>query len=195
VPLSQRTALHGDAERHAETALLVRVRDDGDHAAFVALFDIFSARLRAYAQQQGATRELAENVVQDVMVTAWTRACLFDPAKASARTWMYTLLRNRLIDEHRASDRRQRAHDNYAADKRADTIDSGPDGSSTLASTKLTALLAELPEEQARVVLMAYVEGKSHREIATELKLPIGTIKSRTRLALNRLRKLMEADE
>ncbi len=181
----------GDAARRAETLLLVKVRDNGDREAYGELFDAFTPRLRAYARHHGCDAGAAENVVQDVMVTAWTRARLFDPDKASARTWIYTLVRNRLIDQYRAGERRQRAYDGYAttlSESMSDTDSSERD----LRSSRLSALLVELPEEQAQAVLMSYIEGKSHREIAEELHVPIGTIKSRTRLALQRLRKLME---
>jgi RNA polymerase sigma-70 factor (ECF subfamily) len=184
----------GERERAAETALLLRVRDHGDRTAFNEFFDRFCPRLRAYAQKQGAAPQVAENVVQDVMITAWTRAHLFDPDKASARTWIYTLVRNRLIDAHRAGERRQRAYDKLATNVAVveDTPDEPEHG---LGNTKLLSMLEELPEEQTRAVLMAYVEGKSHREIAEELGVPTGTIKSRTRLALQRLRKMMEIGE
>lgn len=183
-----------DRDRAAETDLLVRVRDDGDRAAFNEFFERFCPRLRAYAQRQGAAPQVAENVVQDVMITAWTRAHLFDPGKASARTWIYTLVRNRLIDAHRAGERRQRAYDNLATNV-ATAIEHPDEPEHDLGNTKLLSMLEELPEEQMRAVLMAYVEGKSHREIAEELGVPTGTIKSRTRLALQRLRKMMETEQ
>lgn len=183
-----------ERERAIETALLVSVRDNGDRAAFNDFFDRFCPRLRAYAQNQGASPQVAENVVQDVMITAWTRTHLFDPDKASARTWIYTLVRNRLIDSHRASARRQRAYDNLATNV-AVAEEAMDEPEQDLGNTKLRSMLEELPEEQMRAVLMAYVEGKSHREIAEELGVPTGTIKSRTRLALQRLRKMMEGGE
>lgn len=183
-----------ERERAAETALLLSVRDHGDQAAFNEFFDRFCPRLRAYAHKQGASPQVAENVVQDVMVTAWTRTHLFDPDKASARTWIYTLVRNRLIDAHRASERRQRAYENLHANVTV-TEAAADEPDHDLGGTKLRAMLEELPEEQMRAVLMAYVEGKSHREIAEELGVPTGTIKSRTRLALKRLRTMMEAGE
>jgi RNA polymerase sigma-70 factor, ECF subfamily len=191
IPLTGSVEAHNDAARHAETLLLVRVRDNADREAYRELFDSFIPRLRAYARNQGCDVAAAENVVQDVMVTAWTRAHLFDHEKASARTWIYTLVRNRLIDQHRAGERRQRAYDGYATTFSASTTEADS-AERSLCGSRVTALLAELPDEQAQAVLMVYIEGKSHREIAEQLNVPIGTIKSRTRLALQRLRKLME---
>jgi RNA polymerase sigma-70 factor, ECF subfamily len=191
IPLTVGDDTGVDAMRRAETLLLVKVRDTGDRQAYKELFDAFTPRLRAYARNHGCEAGAAENVVQDVMVTAWTRARLFDPDKASARTWIYTLVRNRLIDQHRAGERRQRAYDGYATTY-SESISDVDSSEKDLRNSRLTALLVELPQEQRQAVLMAYIEGKSHREIAEELNVPVGTIKSRTRLALQRLRKLME---
>ena len=181
------------AERAAETRLLERVRDDGDRSAFERLFALFTPRLTAWVTAQGCEASTAESVVQDVMVTAWTRAHLFDGAKASARTWMYTLARNRMIDHFRAGERRNRAHDGFATLEPLTREGSeAPERDANRA--QVAALLEELPAEQRRILLLVYVEGRSHREIAEMLSLPIGTVKSRTRLAFNRLRKLMEGD-
>jgi RNA polymerase sigma-70 factor, ECF subfamily len=179
------------AERVAETRLLERVRDAGDRVAFEKLFNIFTPRLSAWMRAQGTDATIAETVVQDVMITAWTRASLFDATKASARTWMYTLARNRLIDHHRAGARQARVLDDFA------TLMPGPE---VLGDTperawngaQMTELLGELPVEQREILLLIYVEGRSHREIAERLGLPVGTVKSRTRLAFNRLRKRLE---
>lgn len=191
VPISNAATAASSVERAQETALLIRVRDDGDRDAFSELFNLFSPRLRAYARRQGADADTAESVVQDVMVTAWTRARLFDADKSSARTWMYTLVRNRLIDGFRAEERKRRALDTMTVS--VDTTARGPDAlQHSLSTTRFEAILGALPDEQVQAVLMAYVEGKSHREIAQELAVPTGTIKSRTRLALQRLRKLLE---
>lgn len=182
------------AERAAETRLLEQVRDGSDRTAFEKLFAIFTPRLLAWMRAQGTDIAAAESVVQEVMITAWTRAGLFDASKASARTWMYTLARNRLIDHHRASSRRTRAHDDFA------TLAPGPEETDDQPerewnSTRMADLLGELPAEQREILLLVYVEGHSHRAIAERLGLPIGTVKSRTRLAFNRLRKRLEEAE
>ena len=191
VQLSDNLVSANDAERSAETTLLVRVRDHGDRAAYQEFFNTFTPRLRAFAINQGCDAEAVESVVQDVMVTAWSRASLFDPSKASARTWIYTLVRNRLIDQHRARVRRLRAYDSYAGTV-AENFDDGDSNERFLNGARVMALLALLPQEQAQTVVMVYVEGRSHRDIAEKLNVPIGTIKSRARLALKRLRKLLE---
>jgi RNA polymerase sigma-70 factor (ECF subfamily) len=186
---AERDAAAAEAQR-AETALLLRVRDHGDRDAYRHLFEAFVPRLRSFALSQGCVSATAESVVQDVMITVWSRAHLFEPAKASARTWLYALVRNRLIDEHRTSGRRRRAYDDFVAE--ADTETAIGSHERDHHAARLAAALDGLPAEQADVVMMIYLEGRSHREIAERLDTPIGTVKSRLRLALQRLRKLME---
>lgn len=177
-------------ERGDETSLLERVRDDGDRDAFSALFSRFTPRLTSWVRGQGCEPSLAESIVQDVMITAWTRAHSFDSAKASARTWIYTLARNRMIDYHRSGSRRSRAHDEFAIMAPTDS-NAADEPERGVECAWAAELLAELPEEQRDIVLMVYVEGRTHREVADMLALPIGTVKSRTRLAFRRLRNIM----
>jgi RNA polymerase sigma-70 factor (ECF subfamily) len=178
-------------ERAVETRLLERVRDEGDRDAFGDLFARFTPRLTTWVSGQGSEQSLAESVVQDVMITAWTRAHLFDSEKASARTWIYTLARNRMIDYHRSGSRRARAHEEFAI-MAPPNSNTGGDAERDINSAWTADLLGELPATQRDIVLMIYVEGRSHREVSEMLGLPVGTVKSRTRLALQRLRKLME---
>ncbi len=191
VNLSTEAAAVSARERAVETRLLERVRDDGDRDAFEELFRTFTPRLAAWVAGQGCEPGAVDAVVQEVMITSWTRAHQFDAAKASARTWIYTVARNRLIDHHRAGQRRRRAHDEltHSMPEAAESNDRPERG---VNSARLAALLEQLPAEQSEVVLMLYIEGHTHREIATLLELPIGTVKSRARLAFQRLRKLLE---
>lgn len=174
-----------------ETALLLRIRDARDRAAFTELFRRFSGKLQGFLQRTGLNAEDAENILQDIMIAVWNKARLFDPAKASARTWIYSMARNRLIDMKRAEQREYAALERYAGETADDAVYE-EDHLARAFGQNSVALLDHLPPEQARVVLMAYVEGKSHREIARELKLPIGTVKSRARLAFQRVRGLLE---
>lgn len=174
-----------------ETALLLRVRDARDQGAFSELFGNFAPKIKGYLRRTGLRPQDAENVLQDIMVAVWNKARLFDPTRASARTWIYALARNRLIDLKRAEQREYAALERYAGE----TADQGVYEEDLLARAmgqNSVALLHQIPVEQARVLLMAYVEGKSHREIARELGLPVGTVKSRARLAFQRIRGLLE---
>jgi RNA polymerase sigma factor (sigma-70 family) len=175
------------AERDEETALLVRVRDHGDRDAFRRLFELLAPRINSHLRRGGMTPADAENLLQDVFLVVWRKAALFDARLASARTWIFTLVRNRRIDLERAAQRDQRLVADYARN------DGGMDSYETdlLAQAfgaRIGAMLGQLPVEQREVLVKCYVEGKSQREIAEESGVPIGTIKSRARLAFERVR-------
>lgn len=187
---SSKTADTSEA-RKRETALLVRVRDDGDEAAFAEFFSIFTPKLVAWAIGRGCASGEADSVVQDVMMTAWTRAKSFDSNKASARTWMYTLVRNRMIDLYRSNKRRRSAYEEAADIANIIDVTEPEKVQSDVVRAEISAMLQLLPEEQREAMYKVYFLGKSHREIAEELSLPIGTVKSRTRLGFQKLRKVL----
>jgi RNA polymerase sigma factor (sigma-70 family) len=172
------------------TALVLRLRDTGDSAAFAALFRHFSPRIKAYLMKSGATEALAEECVQDVMTTLWQKAHLFDPARASVSTWIYTIARNRRIDALRKS-RHVEAEDlAWGPDHEPDAADLYAAQSEAL---RLGAALRDLPPKQRDLVERAYFGEATHSEIASDTGLPLGTIKSRLRLALDRLRQQLDA--
>jgi RNA polymerase sigma-70 factor (ECF subfamily) len=189
-PLEVARPDEGDATRQ-ETQWLLQVRDQRDRGAFQKLFDRFAGKVQGYLRRTGVEPADAENILQDIMLAVWQKARLFDAERASARTWIFSLARNRLIDIKRSSKRESAALERYVHETADDQIYE-EDMLARAVGAKSVALLAQLPPEQARVLLMAYVEGKSHREIALELKLPIGTVKSRARLGFQRVRGLLE---
>lgn len=189
IDLNSARSAADSAVRAEETALLLRVRERADHAAFAQLFTRFAPKLKHYLARLGCDHAHGESIVQDVMIAVWTKAALFDADKASARTWIYTLVRNRMIDLRRAAAREASAFEQYGHEQAS--ADGGGEFSRA-ASVQVAGFLEELPPEQARILLMAYVEGRSHREIARALRIPIGTVKSRARLAFQRLRKRLE---
>ena len=151
-----------------------------------------SARNGQSANSQGATgpRVVDENLLQDIWLTVWTKAGLFDSTRASARTWVFALARHALIDLKRAQQREHGVFETYFAEHAADCLDERH--AERIDGDRTVAVLQQLAPEQAQVLVMAYVEGKSHREIARELGLPIGTVKSRVRLGFTRVRTLLE---
>lgn len=167
------------------SALLRRVAEAQDNDAFAALFAHFGPRVKAYLMKSGADAASAEECAQDVMVTVWRKAGQFDQGRASAATWIFTIARNRRIDMLRR-------------DKRPDPEnlpwgpEAEPDQEDALAlqqeSAQLTKALRALPEAQRSMIERAYFADLSHSEIADVTGLPLGTIKSRIRLALERLR-------
>ena len=187
-------AAQASDERLRETRLLTQLQQRRDTSIFDQIFKLFAPKLKSYLISLGSPQDEAESVVQDVMVTVWTKSHLFNADKASARTWLFTLVRNRYIDLKRANSRQVRAYDQYA-ESGVETSTSSDIQLNHTAGQEVSLLLEKLPKEQAEILLMAYVEGKSHREIAEQLQIPIGTTKSRVRLAFNRLRKIMESHD
>lgn len=150
-----------------------------DRGAFAELFAYFAPRLKAFMMKGGADGDTAEELAQEAMIQVWRRADSFDPGRAAASTWIYTIARNKRIDRLRRERRPAMSEEEYAAER-------------SQAETRIARSIDELPEDQAMVVKMAFYEGKSHSAIAAELHLPLGTVKSRIRLALTRLRGLIQ---
>lgn len=178
----------------AELANLVAsVACRADRAAFSRLFDHFAPRLNAYLLRLGADRGTAEELTQEVMVTLWRKAALFDPTKSSVATWLFRIARNRRIDALR----RERS---IALDQHdpmlAPSDEAAPDETldAQIRDGRVRRSLSVLPEEQIRLIRLAFYEGNSHSQIAEETGLPLGTVKSRIRLAFARLRKALEED-
>jgi RNA polymerase sigma-70 factor (ECF subfamily) len=158
-----------------------------DRAAFVELFGRYAGRINAFALRRGAPAADADEIVQDVMVAVWRRAASFDPARAAVSTWIYAIARNRRIDMIRRAQR--------PAPDPEDPLfrpDPAPDAAGVLAAAERQARLREglaaLPAEQRRVLTLAFYDGLSHGEIAAQEGLPLGTVKSRIRLAFRHLR-------
>lgn len=166
-----------------------RIRDTQDQAAFVELFRHFAPRLKAYLIRSGSDPALAEECAQDVMTTVWRKANLFDASRASAATWIFTIARNRRIDLLRRQ-RRPEPEDlpwgPEAEPEQDDVIQFQQE------SAQLGEALNALPENQRSLIEKAYFGDLSHSEIAEVTGLPLGTIKSRIRLALDRLRHAMD---
>ena len=171
-----------------------RVAETRDRKAFEALFDHFAPRLNGYLQRLGLERGEAEDMAQEVMAVLWHKAELFDPAKSSLSTWLYRIARNRRIDAARRE--RSRVLDPQEPmllPSEPEPIDDDID--SRQRDERVRAALAALPEEQLELVRMAFFLGLSHSQIAERADLPLGTVKSRIRLAFQRMRRILEADE
>ncbi len=167
--------------------LLLAIVERHDHNSFAALFDYSAPRVKAYLKRLGASDSLAEDLVQEVMLTVWRKAESYDSAKAGVGTWIFTIARNLRID----AIRRER-HPVLDPDDPLLVPDPAPlpDRMAEAAQEEhdVRAALHELPADQALVVNLAFYEGKSHGEIAAALAIPLGTVKSRLRLAFRRVR-------
>lgn len=176
-------------KRMAWVAQVVAVRDEKDRAAFAELFAYFAPRVKAFLMKSGASPDLAEECTQEVMATLWNKAHLFDPAKASVSTWIFTIARNRKIDLLRKQRRPEPEDLPWGPEPEPDQAEAIGLQQET---EQLGQAIAALPEEQRKLIERAYFGELSHSEIAAETGLPLGTIKSRIRLALERLRHAMK---
>ncbi|MBN8913781.1 MAG: sigma-70 family RNA polymerase sigma factor [Rhizobiales bacterium] len=171
--------------------LLQRVAANGDVEAFRALFDTYAPRVKSYMLRQGADPATAEELAQETLLAVWRKAALYSGEKGSATTWIFTIARNLRIDRLRKEVAWQPLPENN--DERA-SEDPAPDEqlSERERGERVRAMLAELPPDQSEVVNLAFIEGLSHSEIATRLGLPLGTVKSRMRLAYQKIRDALE---
>ncbi|MFN3845488.1 MAG: sigma-70 family RNA polymerase sigma factor [Paracoccaceae bacterium] len=178
-----------DGEQTDWAALVLRVRDHQDKAAFAALFRHFAPRVKGFLMKSGASDSLAEECAQDVMATLWQKANMFDAERASVATWVFTIARNRRIDALRKSRRPEPEDLPWGPEPEPDQAEVFEAQQET---ERLGAALAQLPAKQRALIERAFFGDLSHSEIALETGLPLGTIKSRIRLALERLRHQMD---
>jgi RNA polymerase sigma-70 factor (ECF subfamily) len=169
-------------------AALVRVAQVRDRAAFAVLFSHFAPRVKAYLLRLGASPALAEDLAQEALLSLWRKAHLFDPAKASAATWLFTIARNLRIDAIRREKRPELDPDDFMPA-------AGPAADDGLAladdESRLRAALKDLPPDQVQVIELSFFADKPHSQIAGELGIPLGTVKSRLRLAMARLKRAL----
>jgi len=159
--------------------------------AFADLFRHFAPRVKAFLMKSGMDAGQAEDCMQEVMATLWRKAHLFDPARASVATWVFTIARNRKIDMIRKNRRPEPEDLPWGQEPEPDQLD-------VVAlqqdSARLRQALQALPTKQRELIDLAFFGDRSHSEIAAQTGLPLGTIKSRIRLAIERLRHTMDAE-
>lgn len=168
-------------------ALIRDVATHADRDSFGVLFNHFAPRVKAWMLRAGAPDSAADELAQETMLTVWRKAALYDPARAGAGTWIFTIARNLRID----AIRRERHPDELMPDP-TDVPDDAPRGDHALETAeregRVQRAMAVLSPEQAEVIRMAFFQDKPHSEIERSLDIPLGTVKSRLRLAMARLR-------
>lgn len=181
-----REAAEPEAERLIRAIAVSRNRE-----AFTVLFQRFAPRVKAYLIRLGLDNRSAEEATQDVMLALWGKAGQFNPARSSAAAWIFSIARNTRIDLARRQQRAPKPEPlgEVASDPVPDTELAAADRAGSVAMA-----LAALPAEQAAVIRLAFFDDRSHAEIERALGIPLGTVKSRLRLALLRLRGLLEND-
>lgn len=192
LPQAQEAPHHLTAAQAAD--LIMRVGRQQDRDAFVALFRYFAPRVKSYLLKNGADEATAEEIVQNTFITVWDKAATFNNNKAAASTWIFTIARNKRIDIMRrqkfvvAMDEDAPLLDNLAAEQTEEYADAQT-------REKLHSAMDQLPAEQAELLRMAFFEDKSHQAISQETALPLGTVKSRLRLAMDKLRHALKTEK
>ncbi|MGZ5357304.1 MAG: sigma-70 family RNA polymerase sigma factor [Rhodospirillales bacterium] len=167
--------------------LIERVAETGDLSSFEAIFRHYVPRLKAWGMRSGMNAAVAEELAQETMISLWRKARTFERSRASASRWVFAIFRNKRIDDLRRDRLRQ-----TDLDRAADVADDGADPEASVhinaTGRALQRAMRTLPEDQAVVLREVYFGCKSHRQVAAELNVPLGTVKSRVRLALARMR-------
>ena len=171
-------------------SLIRRIASERDKAAFEALFKQFAPRIKALILRLGTDAATAEEIAQEAMLSVWRKAHTFDQSKASASTWLFTIARNLRIDRFRAETRPQLDPNDPAlvpepelpADENLDLKDR---------RQFIRKCLNELPKDQREVTELSFMEGLTHQEISDGLGIPLGTVKSRLRLAVEKLKPMI----
>lgn len=173
---------------------LVQATAQKDRQAFAELFEFYAPRVKAYLLRLNSSDSLAEEITQEVMLTIWRKASQFDAEQASASTWIFRIARNRRIDAARRADKPELSPDEPSL---LPPEPEAPDLAThaSFRTSKIQEAMKTLPEEQITLLQMAFFEGLSHREIADRLDVPLGTVKSRLRLAFNKMRNLLDEDD
>jgi len=164
-----------------------------DRAAFARLFAYFAPRVKTVLKRSGSSEQMAEELAQETMLTVWRKASQFDPQSTGAAAWIFTIARNLRIDAVRR-DRRGGITQVHSVDVEF-IADPATPGDQVVAAAQAQILvhraLTTLPADQLRIVELSFFEDRPHGEIAELLSIPLGTVKSRLRLAMNKLRALL----
>ena len=184
------------AARDPWSERIERIAQTQDRQAFAELFNHFAPRVKTFMRRKGASEAQAEEIAQEAMLAVWRKAALFDSTASRAATWIFTIARNLRIDAVRRESRGGAIRvDEIEAEYE---VDESPGADERLASSQIEArvraAMATLPSEQKKVIELSFFEERPHSEIAATLRIPLGTVKSRVRLAMKRLRTLLETE-
>ncbi|WP_241970594.1 MULTISPECIES: sigma-70 family RNA polymerase sigma factor [Idiomarina] len=187
------TTQQDTADKAAE--LLAKIAESRSRAAFSELFSHFAPKLQAYGTRQFGNEQTAMDLVQETMTNVWHKAHLFKPDRGSPSTWIFTIARNIRFDLLRKNKKRK---DDISADElwpilaeQNDNLDDGYALDNDVLMQEIAHYYGQLPDAQREVVEKIYIEGKSQQEVSDSLGIPLGTVKSRTRLALKKLKELI----
>lgn len=186
---------HGTSTVDPWEQVLRQIAEQRDREAFRRLYDHYSPLVRAFlmkAAGPGRDRSQAEEITQEVMIKIWNKAGSFNSSKAGVSTWIFTIARNTRVDFIRRNERNERNIEIEDIWHEADTPEPLVDLQQRRAEALIRNAMSTLPDEQVQVLYKAFMEGKSHNEVAEEMALPLGTVKSRIRLALSKMQILID---
>ena len=191
--LSVAVMINSTGQRNAsgDVQLMFRIAQNKDRDAFAKLFDQFAPRVKSFMMRKGASAEMAEDLVQETMIAVWSKAALYVPERGGVATWIFTIARNLRIDRLRREKTSLYTDiDDYDAE--SDDVAQDDALGRLQEDSHVAKALVKIPEEQRELLILSYVEGLAQSEIAARLQIPLGTVKSRMRLAYRRMRKLLE---
>ncbi len=166
--------------------LIKKISEDRDERAFSEIFDFIAPKINAYYIKNNLIAEQAEELTQEVLSTIWMKANLFNPEKSKFLTWAFTIARNKRIDFHRKSKNNEANEE----DIRDFLYENNKVNDYEIEST-INKIRKELDQNQQKLIKMSFFEQKSHKKIAEELEIPLGTVKSRIRATLNKMHKIL----
>ena len=161
-----------------------------DKTLYIQLFRHFAPKVKAYIIRLGLVETTAEELMQETMLSVWRKAHLYNASKAAASTWIFTLARNQSIDRMR-----KQKYPEYGLEAWHEEPDEEHDMcEQAVTSDRMAKIIAQLPEDQAQVIYMSFYEGRSHSDIADRLGVPLGSVKSRIRLASGKIKMMWRDD-
>lgn len=170
--------------------LLVQLAERRDKQIYIAIFRHFAPKIKAYIARLGLVESTAEELMQETMLAVWRKAHMYNRSKAAASTWIYTLARNLSIDWMR-----KQKYPEYGLEAWHEEPDEDRNsGEDEVTADRLQKAISQLPEKQAQVIYMSFFEGRSHTDISDRLGIPLGSVKSRLRLASEKLKMIWRDD-
>mgnify|MGYP001389885427 CR=1 FL=1 len=170
-------------------SLIDKISSDRDEIAFSSLFDFIAPKINAYYLQNGLSKDNSEELTQEVMSTIWSKSYQYDPTKSAVSTWVYTIARNKKVDFLRKKSGKDMNEEDVReflyTENMLDSISEGE------IKDQIDKISKELTEDQRKMIKMSFFENKSHKKIAEELEIPLGTVKSRIRHILIKMQKLL----
>ena len=163
--------------------IISKIANSQDRASFNIIFEYFSPRIMGYLISSGTNRTISEEITQEVLSTVWQKAYQFDQRIANVSTWIFTIARNKRIDRIRKNE-----NPNYNLTDLTDSLYSNNDTQIKGIEEEVDMILSELNKDEKKLLKMNFFEGKSHKIISKETKIPLGTIKSRIKSILQKIR-------